>query len=289
MNKVLLRTEKYSQCYFLYEQTKFNSHPNSSNQDTFIIHFMGSRQNDKHRNNFIKRVKKINEQIDETEVYYTPTKKHKLAIVTMYTDNIKSYGEISTLNKEQYSKKYNIDLIVTKERLSNRHPAWDKIKCVENAMKLNYDYIIWMDADSIFVNDTIINIYSDKNFIVCLDPYNPNNSLNKSIDYKVLNNLHIINTGIFIIKNNEPMKDIISSVWKTKTNTNVGLFNSEKKVTDFNWDDWPYEQGAFHILFSDRKDIVILPDKAFNTIPHKIHDFSFILHNMGGRNDKNVQ
>jgi hypothetical protein len=284
----LLRTEKYSSCYFLYEQAKFNTHPTSSNKETFIIHFMGSRQTVKHRIDFVDKIRQI-ARTKENVVYYTPTKKYKLAIVTMYTENIKSYGEISTENKENYCKKYNIDLIVTKERLSTRHPAWDKIKCVENAMKGDYDYIIWMDADSIFVNDTIdfntlLNIY-DKNFIVCLDPYAPVHYLDTSIDYNLLHNLHIINTGIFIIKNNQEMKDVISSVWNTKTNTNVGLFNPNKEVLDFNWEDWPYEQGAFHVIFSNRKDIELLPDKSFNAIPDKTHKYSFILHNMGGRTD----
>ena len=286
----MLKTEKYSNCYHLYEQTAFNTHPNSSDKDTFIIHFMGSRQSETHKSEFIKSVEEINEWVHETELYYTPTKSHKIAIVTMYTENIKSYGEPTTLNKEEYAKKYNIDLIVTKERLSNRHPAWDKVKCVENAMNSDYDYIIWMDADSIFINDsidfnTLINIYSDKNFIVCLDPITDKKCLKKSFDYTDLANLRIINTGIFIIKNNIEMKKMISSVWNTKTNTNIGLFNPDKVVTEFNYDDWPYEQGAFHVLFSGRKDIEILPDTSFNLITYKAHNYSFILHNMGGKED----
>ncbi len=284
----MLKTKKYSTCYHLYEQTEFNTHPNSSDKDTFIIHFMGSRQSESHKENFTTSVKKINEWVHETELYYTPTKTHKIAIVTMYTENIKSYGEPTTLNKDEYAKKYNIDLIVTKERQSKRHPAWDKIKCVENAMNSDYDYIIWMDADSIFVNDsidfnTLINIYSDKNFVVCLDPITNKNRLDDSFDYTDLANLRIINTGIFIIKNNNEMKEILSSVWNTKTNTNSGLFNPDKVVTEFNYDDWPYEQGAFHVAFSGRKDIEILPDTSFNTITYKTHNYSFILHNMGGK------
>jgi len=85
-----------------------------------------------------------------------------------------------------------------------------------------------------------------------------------SVDYTELGNLHIINTGIFIIKNNDEMKELINLVWNTKTNTNIGLFDPDKVVTSFSYDDWPFEQGAFHVVFSDRKDIEILPDKSFN-------------------------
>lgn len=290
-----LKTEKYSNCYYLYEQTKFNTHPNISNKETFIIHFMGSRQNDFHRNEFINRIEKINKNnnINETNIYYTLNKKNKFTLTTMYTDNIKSYGEISTKNKEWYASKYNIELIVTKERLSQRHPAWDKIQCVLNAMmQNNSDYIIWMDADAIFLTDqidfnTIVNIYPNKNFIVCNDPYNPHELLDISHDYNKLENLHIINTGVFIIKNNAEMKELLVKTWNTQTNTNKGIYNINKVVSletcIHNWDDWPYEQGALHTIFAGRTDIVILPQKAFNTLPCNSHNHSFILHDMGGR------
>ena len=290
----MLKSNKYLNCYYLYESIKFNAHPNSSNKDTFIIHFMGSRQSQSHINDFIQNVEKINIacNINETKVNYTLCKKNKIALTTMYTDNIRTYGEISTKNKEWYSKIYNIDLIVIKERMSTRHPAWDKIQCVLNAMNSDYDYIIWMDTDAIFLTDkydfnTIINIYPDKNFIVCKDPCSPRETIDISCDYNMLDNLRIINTGVFIIKNNDEMRELLKKVWNTKTNTNKGLYNSDKVILIenclHNWDDWPYEQGALTVNFAGRKDIVILPEKAFNTITHNTHDKSFVLHHMGGR------
>ena len=295
----MLQTDKYSKCYYLYEQSKFNTHPNSSNINTFIIHYMGCRQSDSHRNDFINNVSKINNAVGITEniVYYTLQNKNKFALTTMYTNNIKSYSEISTKNKDWYARKYDMDLIVTKERLSDRHPAWDKIQCVLNAMNnSNYDYIIWMDADAIFLTDeidfnTIVNIYPDKNFIVCNDPCCPGSSLDITTDYNCLQNLHIINTGVFIIKNNNEMKELFTKIWNTQTNTNVGVYNIHKKVLlehcQNNWDDWPYEQGAIHVIFAGRNDIAILPEKAFNTLPSNIKSHSFILHNMGGSQDAN--
>jgi len=295
----MIKTDKYSNCYFLYEQSKFNTHPNYSNNETFIVHFMGSRQSISHINDFNEGVDKINKlnNVNESIIYYTLQNKHKFALTTMYTDNIKSYGEISTKNKQWYASKYDIDVIVTNERLSDRHPAWDKIKCIQNAMNnSNYEYIIWMDADAIFLTDkidfnTIVNVYPDKNFIVCNDPANQNKPLDVSYDYTKLHNLNIINTGVFIIKNNDEMKELLTKVWNTKTNTNVGLFNNTKSVLlddcKHNWDDWPYEQGALTVSFVGRDDIAILPEKAFNTHPNNLVDNSFILHNMGGRVNEN--
>jgi hypothetical protein len=298
----LLRTKKYENCFYLYEQAKFNTHPNYYNKNTFIVHYMGSRQNDTKRKEFIENVFKINNNHNnnESNYYFTKNNTFKFAITTMYTKNIESYASISTKNKEWYSKKYNIDLLVTKDRQSQRHPAWDKIQCVLKAMENKmYDYIIWMDADAIFLNNnidfnTIVNIYPYKNFIVCNDPYNNGiEKLDDSINFKNLGNLHIINTGVFIIKNTDEMKNLLIELWNTESNTNIGTYNNKKTIflesCIHNWDDWPYEQGPFHILFSKRNDMEILPDKAFNTIPHKTHENSFILHNMGGRmNEANM-
>lgn len=292
----LLRTPEYSNSYHLYEQTKFNAHPCCSNSKTFIIHYMGSRQSSNHITQFIANVKQINDKnsIQSTmcPAFYTPSKTHKIALTTMYTENIKSYGELSTKNKEWYAKKYNIDLIVTKNRVSTRHPAWDKIRCVLNAMKENYDYVIWMDADAIFLTDqidfnTIINAFSEKNFIVCYDPNKPTNELSKNLDYNRLENLHIINTGVFIIKNNDEMKQLLENAWNTKTNTNRGIYDLNKSVSletcIHNWDDWPYEQGALTVSFAGRNDIAILPETAFNTITRNVNETTFVLHDMGGR------
>jgi hypothetical protein len=289
----MLKKEEYSNCYHLYEQTKFNAHPCCSNSDTFIIHYMGSRQSEDDINNFVSNVERINNinniTSSEEKICNSLNLKYKLALTTMYTENIKSYGELSTKNKKWYTTKYDIDLIVTKDRLSNRHPAWDKIKCVINAMQENYDYIIWMDADAIFLTDkidfnNIINIYSDKNFIVCLDPFTSKNELDINADYKSLENLRIINTGVFIIKNNDEMKELINNAWNTQTNTNNGFYDLNKSVDNFYcWNDWPFEQGALTLLLAGRDDIAILSQKAFNTLTGTANENTFILHDMGGR------
>ena len=89
------------------------------------------------------------------------------------------------------------------------------------------------------------------------------------------------------------MKELLTKAWNTQTNTNKGLFDMNKNVfienCQYNWDDWPYEQGALHVSFAGRNDIAILPEKAFNTLPSNVVEHSFILHNMGGRqNEKHM-
>jgi hypothetical protein len=86
------------------------------------------------------------------------------------------------------------------------------------------------------------------------------------------------------------MKNALNEVWNTKTNTNKGIYDINKEVEinacTHNWEDWPYEQGAIHVVFFQRDDFAILPERAFNTHPCNINNNSFVLHNIGGRNDE---
>ena len=115
----------------------------------------------------------------------------KVAIIMFYDDNIKEYGEINYVINKNYCEKYGLDLIVSNNKLYNdRHSAWERLPLILKYIE-QYDYLIWIDADAFFYNDSdsIINIINnnlDSNFIFSNDINNNN-----------------INTGFFIVKNNE--------------------------------------------------------------------------------------
>jgi len=113
----------------------------------------------------------------------------KICVVMFYDDNIESYGEINYKINKLYCEKYNLKIILSKEKkYSNRHPAWERLPLLLDNIS-NFDYLIWIDADAFFYNDAnnivdIINSNNDVNFIFSNDINNTN-----------------INTGIFIVKN----------------------------------------------------------------------------------------
>ena len=147
---------------------------------------------------------KIVNNEDKTILLYNPDKivdilkkeclennKFKICVIMFYDDNIKSYGEINYNINKLYCEKYNFDIILSKEKkYTNRHSAWERLPLLlENISK--YDYLIWIDADAFFYNDSnniedIINKNRNINFIFSKDIGNNN-----------------INTGIFIVKNSE--------------------------------------------------------------------------------------
>jgi hypothetical protein len=117
----------------------------------------------------------------------------KVCVIMFYDDNIKSYGEINYEINKKYCEKYKLELILSNnKKLDNRHPAWERLPLLLDNI-LNFDYLIWIDADAFFYNDAnnIIDIIinnSNVNFIFSSDITNST----------AINN---VNTGIFIVKN----------------------------------------------------------------------------------------
>lgn len=125
-----------------------------------------------------------------------------VCVIMFYDDNIKNYGEINYEINKKYCEKYNLKLILSNEkRLNNRHPAWERLPLLLDHI-LNFDYLIWIDADAFFYYDAnniidIINKNSNVNFIFSTDISND----------IVCNN---VNTGIFIVKNCQYSMDFLN-------------------------------------------------------------------------------
>lgn len=122
----------------------------------------------------------------------------KVCLIMFYDDKIKNYGEINYKINSKYCEKYNLDIILANEkRYNNRHSAWERLPLMIDNI-LNFDYLIWVDADAFFYNDAnnivdIINENKNVNFIFSNDIGNKN-----------------INTGIFIVKNTQYSIDFLT-------------------------------------------------------------------------------
>jgi hypothetical protein len=111
-----------------------------------------------------------------------------------YDNNIKEYGEICYNINKMYCNKFNIDIVLSNNKKYNsRHSAWERLPLILDNIS-NYDYVMWIDADAFFYNDSgnildIIQEYNNFNFIFSRD-------INTTKDSD-------INTGFMIIKNSE--------------------------------------------------------------------------------------
>jgi len=124
-----------------------------------------------------------------------------------YDNNIRSYGLLNYIINALYCRKYNIDIIkCNKRRVPNIEPNWERIPLLLEHIN-KYDYVMWIDADAHFyVNGPsiikLIEIYKDKNFIFSRD-------VNTSSTF--------INSGVFIVKNNEYCKVFLQD-WINRNN-----------------------------------------------------------------------
>ena len=122
----------------------------------------------------------------------------RVCLLMFYDDNIRDYGDINYKINKLYCEKYNLDLILSKEKTyKDRHSAYERLPLILKHIK-DYDYIVWIDADAFFyINSNniidIINSNSNTNFICSNDIGNNN-----------------INTGIFIVKNSQYSIDFLT-------------------------------------------------------------------------------
>ena len=155
----------------------------------------------------------------------------RVAVLMFYDDNIKEYGDINYKINKIYCEKYNIDLIVCKERLyKNRAPHWEKLVLTLKHIT-KYDYVIWIDADAFFYIDSpnitnIINNNNNVNFIFSKDI--ANSEITKGI-----------NSGLFIVKNTKYSIDFINK-WtydeelyiKNSLNPTFNAFQEQSVLND---------------------------------------------------------
>lgn len=81
----------------------------------------------------------------------------KICVVSLYTPNISNIGDCMYDNVSRYCTKQQYDFVCGKESLDeSRHPVWSKILILQSAIATNkYDWILWIDADALVVNDDI--------------------------------------------------------------------------------------------------------------------------------------
>ena len=130
---------------------------------------------------------------------------YNIGIFMWYDNNIKDYAEINYKINEIYCNKYGYTLIKSNDKLySKRKAHWERIPLLLKYFN-EFDYLVWIDADAYFHIDSppitnIIQEFPDKLFFFSEDRH--------CINTKFTNQ---INSGVFIVKNNEQAKHILNT------------------------------------------------------------------------------
>lgn len=78
-----------------------------------------------------------------------------ILVLTGYTPEISSYGDLAAENKARYAAKHGYAFrVVTDGFAPERPPAWSKILFIRRALA-SYSWVFWSDADALVMNDSV--------------------------------------------------------------------------------------------------------------------------------------
>jgi len=199
----------------------------------------------------------------------------KICIITSYTDHIRwdnygkcDYGDFASLNHHEYSNKHGysyIKEIVKNDDYSNWHPTWIKIDVLKKYLPL-YDYVVWIDADAVFVNQDIKieDLINDG-----VDLVIPKLEMDR-----VSGNMWThTTTGFMIWKNSEWSNNILNTLWSEPKDYRFTFFHEQSRLDELIYDKFTV-QGGENILNKNIDDIETLV-KLDNIIilPYSYHRY----------------
>ena len=136
----------------------------------------------------------------------------KIAVVTWYNDNVKEYADINYSINKKYCETHGYDMIKSNVVRTEFTATWERFPLLINHI-FEYDYVMWIDSDAIFLKDSppiinIINKYPDELFIFSSD-----------VDSLCDND---INAGVIIVKSSPHSCRILKEMYTNPILTRYG-------------------------------------------------------------------
>jgi ADP-heptose:LPS heptosyltransferase len=183
-----------------------------------------------------------------------------LTLVTLYNSPFYDLATITAARMRQYAQIHGYRFVEHRSLLDqSRHPAWNKIMAVRNAMSSSRSHwILWVDADAVIMN------YEHR----------IEDLIYEGCDLIFGSDFNGLNSAVFLARNCEWCRQFFDTVYS------LGDINYDPDHYGPKW-----EQNTIkHLLnnFSGLKDHVALhPENRMNALPDTYKDGDFILH-LGG-------
>lgn len=199
----------------------------------------------------------------------------RICILTSYTDNIRwgnygkcDYGDLSSTNHLEYANLHGysyLKQIVKDSDYSNWHPTWIKIDVLLKTLPL-FDYVVWIDADAVFVNKEInIESFIDNN----IDLVIPKLEIDKSTGNVWTNTT----TGFMIWKNSEWSVSMLNRLWSQPGDYRFEFFHEQSRLDEFLKDTYTQNGGEniLNRLVDDLESPIILNN--IKILPYSYHRY----------------
>jgi hypothetical protein len=217
--------------------------------------------------------KKMHSLTNNNKLSEKKNKKNNILFITFDNRETTDYVMIHNSNINDYVKKFSYEYKYL--NYCDKNVYWCKIYLVlEALMTNNYDYVVWMDSDTVIKNfnidiGDIFNMFSSDIFI----------------GFDNHKKYGIINSGVFAISNSDIGKNFLSEcinyVWD-------GCFNNNGTLKG-KWAASCYEQGVMNILIDDKyyPYTTVLTNKVILNFDI-CNDDVFIMHLYASSSEKRV-
>jgi hypothetical protein len=194
-----------------------------------------------------------------------------LKIISAFTDNIREVSDMSYNSYLNFCKKNEIEFYRVELNNLERPAPWYKIQLILQEFSNGYEYVMWVDADTLLLNED----------------FNIQEILNNTSEIFISQDVNALNTGVMIWKNTENNKNILNKIWS---------------LTEFLNHPW-WENAAFMSLYEQNYNniqtiVEKVPQKILNAYDYNLYnltyddgqvdDKSFIIHFPGLPNNQRV-
>lgn len=181
---------------------------------------------------------------------------NKICIITSYTDNIRwddygkcDYGDFASINHLEYANKHGysyIKEIVQDSNYTEWHPTWIKIDVLKKFLPL-YDYVVWIDADAVFINQ---EIKIEEFILENVDLVIPKLEIDRNTNIVWTNTT----SGFMVWKNTEWSLNTLNTLWNTPNNFKTDFFHEQSRLDEILLEKYSLEGGE-NILLKLPQDI----------------------------------
>ena len=150
--------------------------------------------------------------LERIEVEDLKGKMLRVLMLSGYDSAHAALAEITIPAMRRYADRHLCELRVVTKTTVDRHPAWIKISSVCEALTEEFDFVLWLDADALFVrNDVDVRTAIHPTADLQLSWHGP-----ETTDWQAPSDLppHF-NTGVLLIRVSSWSKDFFARVWET--------------------------------------------------------------------------
>lgn len=127
--------------------------------------------------------------------------KKNICIVTFYDAPFRNAGNLAWNAMKRYADAQGYDAIRFQDRTTERPPAWEKLRCIDEAFSKGYAFVLWIDADAMVMDlesgiESVIREGKDL-YMVAHD----------------VGGMKSPNTGVMLLRNSEITRQSLSDIW----------------------------------------------------------------------------